>query len=618
MVPPARGGASLSRGTAGASRRPHARAASATALPPWLLPSLSLLLAAIVHRRALGAFFGTDDFVRLEEAAGLLPSAPTLWRLLSEVLYVRLMLGVFGPQPLPFHLVSLALHLVNTALVWRLARRAGLGAGAACLASTLFGVFPLSYSVLLSAVNINDIMALTFVFLALVALEVPTPLRAAAAVASFALALLSKEAVLFVPFAAVLLPQPSERLAGAARRLLPLLVTGVAFAGLYLAFRTHGLGTGGPAYAAGVGPHVFHNLMTYSLWSVDLIRVVPDAQGMFDPLAWRVGLWPLAAFALAGLLSRSRRRTILFGCTWWALALLPVLPLEAHSYAHYLYVPTVGFAVAAAATFEATAAGIARLVSRPRPAPAHRGPSGAPRPGGAREAVVAAALVAIGIAYAARTDALIDRRTTARLGKTQLALDPFTRKMEVARTAIASFRSQLDGDHQRVVVFAPPGLGKPISATTGQELPAVPAGTPSYDVIAGVLGGGVTLRLFEPRLDSVVFVSRWTPEYRDFDLFGEGPAGRLVRMGRGPRGHSEFARFLLGAGLYAQTREYFAEVVATYPSERLLRLLYAVALSGSGAPDSARAQARRVMEGAPPDTISATARRLIAILEQRK
>src|SRR4029077_3607784 len=99
-------------------------------------------------RRALGAFFSTDDFVRLEEAAGLLPAVPTLWRVVSEVLYPRLMLGLFGPQPLPFHLVSMLLHLPNTAFVYRTGRRAGLSAGTSCFASLVFGAFPLTYTVL--------------------------------------------------------------------------------------------------------------------------------------------------------------------------------------------------------------------------------------------------------------------------------------------------------------------------------------------------------------------------------------------------------------------------------------------------------------------------------------
>ena len=114
----------MARGHPGGSRPPDARARPAAGAVLRLLPVLPLLLAALVHRRALGAFFSTDDFVRLEEAVGLLPAAPTLWRLVSEVLYVKLMLGLFGPHPLPFHVVSLALHLVNTVRLHMGRRRA--------------------------------------------------------------------------------------------------------------------------------------------------------------------------------------------------------------------------------------------------------------------------------------------------------------------------------------------------------------------------------------------------------------------------------------------------------------------------------------------------------------
>ena len=264
------------------------RSSFAAGLAVWLPPALALLLAAVVHRRALGAFFSPDDFVRLEGAAGLMPQARTLWRLVSEVLYVRLMLGLFGARPLPFHVVSLVLHLVNTAFVYRTGRKAGLSAAGSFFAASFFGAFPLFYTVLLSAVNINDIMALTFVFLALLALEVPTLVRMAAGVGCFVVALLSKEAVAFVPFAAVLLPQAGERLRGTARRLAPLLLAGAAFAALYLVLRERGLGTGGQAYAVGLGANLIHNLMTYASWSIDLVRVFPD-EGVFRSEERRVG-----------------------------------------------------------------------------------------------------------------------------------------------------------------------------------------------------------------------------------------------------------------------------------------------------------------------------------------
>jgi len=353
----------------------------------------------------------------------------------------------------------------------------------------------------------------------------------------------------------------------------------------------------------GFGTNLFHNLMTYAWWSVDLVRPVPDAHGLFDTTAWRVGVWPLLVFALGIALSRSRRAAILFGCAWWLAALLPVLPLVAHTYGHYLYMPMAGFAVASGAVVEALAERLARRAGR------------AARPPAAN-VWVAFALLAVG--FSIRSEFLIRERVSARLGSTQLALDPFTRKMEVAQRAVSTLSGQLDRAPDTVVVFTPPGLGKSISANTGRELESPPAGVPSYDVVEGVLGGGIALRLFEPRLDSVVFVNRWTAKYRDFTLFTEGPAGRLVMMGRGPRSHSRMGGELVAGAFHTQARDYLAEVVRVYPDDRLNRLLYAVALSGAGDVDSARAHARLLIDGAAPDTITATARRLLSILAAKK
>ncbi|TMQ54576.1 MAG: hypothetical protein E6K72_07600, partial [Candidatus Eisenbacteria bacterium] len=58
----------------GGSRPKSPRAWLDSRAARWLPVALPLALALAVHRRALGAFFSTDDFVRLEEAAGLLPA----------------------------------------------------------------------------------------------------------------------------------------------------------------------------------------------------------------------------------------------------------------------------------------------------------------------------------------------------------------------------------------------------------------------------------------------------------------------------------------------------------------------------------------------------------------
>ena len=81
-----------------------------------------LLLAAWAQRHAIGAFFSPDDLIHLEQAAGLRPTLPSPFRVLSQVLYFRAMYALAGPNPLPFHLVTYLLHLANAGLAYALAR----------------------------------------------------------------------------------------------------------------------------------------------------------------------------------------------------------------------------------------------------------------------------------------------------------------------------------------------------------------------------------------------------------------------------------------------------------------------------------------------------------------
>jgi hypothetical protein len=116
----------------------------------------------------------------------------------------------------------------------------------------------------------------------------------------------------------------------------------------------------------------------------------------------------------------------------------------------------------------------------------------------------------------------------------------------------------------------------------------------------------------------VVFVNRWSPAYRNFTLYTQGPGGNIAKLGRGPLSHSRFAGAMLDGGYPVQAREYLAAVVEAFPDDRLVRLLFSAALSRTGDPDQARAHARFLIEGALPDTITATARKLISILDAAK
>ena len=83
-------------------------------------------------------------------------------------------------------------------------------------------------------------------------------------------------------------------------------------------------------------------------------------------------------------------------------------------------------------------------------------------------------------------------------------------------------------------------------------------------------------------------------------------------MGRGPQAHAKFASALIDSGYPGQARDYLGELLKAYPRHRMLMLLYAVALAQTGEPAAARAQARLVIESAPPDSIATLARNLIS------
>ena len=226
--------------------------------------------------------------------------------------------------------------------------------------------------------------------------------------------------------------------------------------------------------------------------------------------------------------------------------------------------------------------------------------------------MAAATFFALVLAFAARSELLIRARASARLGESQFALDPFTRKMEVAQRSVSSLIAQIDRSHDSVLVYVPPGFGKTVSRSSGKVVGPAAPGVPEYDVVEDVLGGGLALRLFEPRIDSVAFVRRWSPAYRNFTLFIEGAAGRLDKIGRSPHAHASFASALLDAGYLEPGRDYLDSLIQAFPHDRMVRLLLAAALVQTGDPGRGRAQAELVIAGAPQDTLSVMARGLLA------
>ena len=343
-------------------RKTQSRAAStamgaripARTLPPGaaavLVAASLVLLVFVVQRHVLGTFFALDDGFLFQQARGLRPWPVMPWRWLSGVAWFRVVVPLWGVDPLPYHVASLVLHALNAVLLLRVARRWGASAPAAWLAAGLFAASRLPFTSLVAATSIGELLALTGTLAALL-LAAPGR-RLVVATAVFVLALLAKESVLLVPLAWLAAPAENRGERATRMRLVAVLASvGVLGGCALLAWGILSGRLAGHAYALGTPGAVAENVARLFGWSVDLANPIPDLRLAIEPQA-RI-LWTVAAIALAvaGVAWRSAP-LVGAGVGWWWLAVIPVAPLAGHAYMHYLYTPFAGLTLAAAGAFD--------------------------------------------------------------------------------------------------------------------------------------------------------------------------------------------------------------------------------------------------------------------------
>ena len=559
----------------------------------WLLIAC-LALVVWAHQRVFAAFFSSDDLVHLQQAVGLRPTLATPFRFLSQVLYFRAMVPLFGLLPLPYHLVTMGIHLLNVVLVFRYARRCGVDPATAALGAAAFGCFPLFHASLSSAVGVNDGLALALTLVALLLLQRPGGAPAVAAAPLFALALLSKESVIALPALGLIGRPPGIGVRRQAQRLAPVAAVGAVFAASFALLRPPAPAPGANPYGVALGPHLFHNAMTYLSWSVDLWHPLPDLVSSHDPAAWRVGLVVLAVLVLAGWTALRRRDpAITLGATWWLAGIAPVLLLVTQTYAHYMYAAQPGLALAAAGVAIAAVAAACRA-GRVSPMVAGR--------------VTAAFAALVAVLYALQARALVDGRLAARVPGVTLALDPDVRRREVAENAMRSLQPTLGPEPVRlaILMYGPRAI---LGTRTGVRHEEVSPRVPS--VLEAATDHGGAIRLFFPQVDSVAFVQQWSRGYDDFVMFLNFDRGRLELVGRGPGAHLLLARWLLDQKEYGTAIEHLGPVLERYPDDPDLRMAYAAALAWLGEDTDSRRQLHEVIRVAPASSAAASAASLL-------
>jgi len=345
-----------------------------------LAAGLLCLAAGLTWWGSLSVPFTYDDFVHLVNNPGMQADDASLGTALFSgfqetrplynlTLFVIVRLG--GDTPLPFHALSLALHLIATLLCFGLARRL-LGRDAllpALAAAALFGLHPVMAETVCYVNSLSGGLSAVLYLAALLGVA-PGPERrrprlvyGLALLAGFC-AMLAKESAATLPLAILLLDllyheagwRAGLRHFGKAH--WPFLALSLVVVPLlFVIFSSPHRGMAGYDTAP-LGHFLLTQLLTLPrfvglwLWPAGLSLIhLPELQTSL----WG---WPLlgllALLALCGVAWRHRQRVpaLSFGILFFLLALLPtnsLLPLEDFFSERFLYLPVFGLALAAGA-----------------------------------------------------------------------------------------------------------------------------------------------------------------------------------------------------------------------------------------------------------------------------
>jgi protein O-mannosyl-transferase len=354
---------------------------------------LAATLAA--YWRVLTGEFVLDDVEILRHENGMTQLATFLenlvggWltreRPLTELTFA-LQYALWGADPLPFHVVNIALHLANVALVFELTRRVcrttGVGtAGTPLIASAFFALHPIQSQAVAYIWQRAELLA-SFFLLASVLLLLsasdedrhPRALRVAA-LACFVLGVSAKTVAITAPLAFVLLAFASRRESPWVRfhSFVPFLVT----LGAFVAVRLHSFGS-----RADVGFNVTGGITPLKYFATQLTVIplylrllvfprgqtvhhdVPLRTSLLDPHVLVASAALLAVAALAMFLAirsrdsnHPRSRLAAIGVGWFFLLLAPsssIVPLKDLVMEHRVYLAAWGPFLCAALAVDAT------------------------------------------------------------------------------------------------------------------------------------------------------------------------------------------------------------------------------------------------------------------------
>lgn len=301
-------------------------------------------------------FFAQDDFTLILTAyrdgwgavADYFAQKPGMFRPLTKAAYFGSMYRAFGLDPAPYHAVSMAVHLLNTVLIYLLSMRVCVSRTAALVSATLFALSIAFFHIVGWISCIQQLLGLCFMLISLVwGIDyVRRGSRRARwiSLGSYVLALMSVEQTFAAPIVLVLFawlspgsPQDRPGWKAAAGRYAPhlaILALYVVFIGVWKTTPDQG------SYTFSFGRNVTINLLSYLGWTLEFGAALPSrmATGSIPWSLSHVFVFLIVVYHLA----RRRWREVVFGLSFFVLAALPTLFLSDHTFYLHTYIPAFG------------------------------------------------------------------------------------------------------------------------------------------------------------------------------------------------------------------------------------------------------------------------------------
>ena len=323
---------------------------------PYVALSMIALLSVISFLSVTRLFFAQDDFILLAGAAfnpqtslgDFFGSGSAQFRPLTKFLYFKVMYGLFGMNPAPYHWISLVVHLANVFLVYRLLIIFKIETEIALIATAIFALHAGFVDVVGWISCIQQLMALMFVIVALIAgingyrsrRTIPIVL----AVIAYLLALASMEQVVGLPlvFALFVFLESDKNTIGkrfteAIKTALPLLLIMTAYLVFFIARK--GVPQSGP-YEFHFGANIVANLLTYLDWVLNISVLMPYRVNA-NETGLTIGHLVLLLIVVYNL-ARGRKKIVVFSLVYYLTTILPVLFLDKHTFYLHNYIPAVG------------------------------------------------------------------------------------------------------------------------------------------------------------------------------------------------------------------------------------------------------------------------------------